>query len=99
MRKLVRDRIPEIIRSNGEDPKVSQAPEGDRRRLLLTKLGEEAYELKEAEGEDAAYEEMADILEVVAALSATFEAERLERTRLKKQRERGGFEKLYVIRL
>lgn len=97
MAKLVRDRIPEIIRSKGEDPQVHQAPEADRVRLLLDKLVEEASELRAAKNRASAIEEMADILEVVAALSATFEAEHLAQVRVLKRNERGGFEKLYVL--
>lgn len=97
MAKLVRDNIPDIIRSKGEDPKVHQAPESLRVKLLLDKLEEEVGELRAAKGTDEAYEEMADVLEVVAALSATFEAERLSQVRALKHHERGGFERLYVL--
>lgn len=40
---------------------------------------------------------MADVLEVVAALVATFDERRLERLRGLKREIRGGFEKLYVL--
>lgn len=97
MAKLVRDNIPNIIRSKGENPKVHQAPESDRVRLLLDKLEEEVGELRAAKGTDEAYEEMADVLEVVAALYATFEASRLGQIRTAKLQERGGFERLFVL--
>lgn len=98
MTKLVRDKIPDIIRAKGEDPQVHQADEADRVKLLIDKLREEADELRAAKTRADAYEEMADILEVVAALSATFEAEHLDRVRTLKRLARGGFEKLYVLR-
>ena len=45
MEKLVRDRIPEIMKRNGVDPQVREANQGERLRLLLAKLHEEASEL------------------------------------------------------
>ena len=45
MEKLVRDRIPEIMKRNGVDPQVREANQGERLRLLLAKLHEEASEV------------------------------------------------------
>jgi predicted house-cleaning noncanonical NTP pyrophosphatase (MazG superfamily) len=68
--KLVRDRIPEIIRSHGEDPTYYQADPAEYRNRLRAKLTEEVTEFLAATDEDAP-EELADILEVVYALAAT----------------------------
>ncbi len=51
MEKLVRDRIPEIMKRNGVDPQVREANQGERLRLLLAKLHEEASELGAVENQ------------------------------------------------
>lgn len=90
--KLVRDRIPEIIRANGEEPVTYQADAVEYRTRLRAKLLEEVDEFLTADG-GAAVEELADILEVVYALAAdlgTTEAA-LAAVRSAKALERGGF--------
>ncbi|WP_238161120.1 nucleoside triphosphate pyrophosphohydrolase [Kribbella antibiotica] len=67
--KLVRDRIPEIVRSHGEDPTYYQADPAEYRNRLRAKLTEEVTEFLAATDDDAV-EELADILEVVYALAA-----------------------------
>ncbi|QNE18579.1 nucleoside triphosphate pyrophosphohydrolase [Kribbella qitaiheensis] len=95
--KLVRDRIPEIIRANGEEPVVYRADAEEYRRRLREKLGEEVGEFLAAGGEQAV-EELADVLEVVFALAADLgvDREQLERVRAEKARERGAFDQRIV---
>jgi predicted house-cleaning noncanonical NTP pyrophosphatase (MazG superfamily) len=90
--KLVRDRIPEIIRANGEEPTIYRADADEYRWRLREKLGEEVGEFLDADG-DQAVEELADVLEVVYALAADLgvDQEQLERTRAEKACERGAF--------
>ena len=90
-RKLVRDRIPEIIRAEGRQPVVQHLAADQRRAALLAKLVEEAVEA--AEDEDLA-EELADVLEVVRALAAELGLSLEEVTELadRKRARRGGFE-------
>ncbi|WP_392960145.1 nucleoside triphosphate pyrophosphohydrolase [Streptomyces sp. LN245] len=90
--KLVRDRIPEVIRADGGDPVTYVASPAEYRRRLRDKLGEEVIEFLEADG-DSALEELADVLEVVRALAVELgsDAERLEQIRAAKACERGGF--------
>jgi predicted house-cleaning noncanonical NTP pyrophosphatase (MazG superfamily) len=90
--KLVRDRIPEIIRANGDEPIVYRAEADEYRRRLREKLGEEVGEFLDAD-DDHAVEELADVLEVVYALAADLgvDQERLERARAVKAQERGAF--------
>lgn len=66
--KLVRDRIPEIIRERGGSPVVREAAAAEYRSLLHKKLLEEAHEVLAAD-DGSAPEELADVLEVVAALA------------------------------
>lgn len=98
MGKLVRDRIPEIIRQQGKTPVVEQIS-GERLRLALKdKLVEEASELREA-GDDEVIEELADVQEVVDALIEAYGLDRstVELARKDKKAKRGGFsEGLYL---
>lgn len=94
--KLVRDKIPEIIRNQGETPCTRILEESEYQRCLEDKLNEEVGEyLREQNAE-----ELADILEVVFALA---EAEGCTREALmeiyrKKHDERGGFEnRIFLI--
>ncbi|RDG37992.1 nucleoside triphosphate pyrophosphohydrolase [Streptomyces corynorhini] len=93
MVKLVRDRIPEIIRRNGEEPATYVAGAPEYRKRLRDKLSEEVGEFLEAE-EEHSKEELADVLEVVHALARDLgmTLEDLERRRAEKAAERGGFE-------
>lgn len=90
--KLVRDRIPQIIREDGAEPVVYTAGPEEYRGRLRDKLGEEVAEFLAAE-EATAPEELADVLEVVRALAADLglDADQLEKIREAKARERGGF--------
>ena len=92
--KLVRDRIPEIIRARGEDPMVHTI-DGDRLfDALITKLSEESQELRSAPPTHQV-EELADMLEVICGLAShlAIELEDLEELRASKREQRGGFTK------
>jgi predicted house-cleaning noncanonical NTP pyrophosphatase (MazG superfamily) len=69
MSKLIRDKIPAIIRGKGSTPITRIADRDEYREALFDKLTEEAGELREADSEHAP-EELADMLEVVLALAA-----------------------------
>ncbi|MCX4663722.1 hypothetical protein ACIBCB_09405 [Streptomyces uncialis] len=90
--KLVRDRIPQIIREDGAEPVIYTAAPEEYRDRLRDKLGEEVAEFLEADDESAP-EELADVLEVVRALAADLgiDANQLEKIREAKAGERGGF--------
>jgi predicted house-cleaning noncanonical NTP pyrophosphatase (MazG superfamily) len=87
--KLVRDRIPQLIRAEGGVPRVRVAGTAEYRALLRAKLTEEVEEFLAA----GVVEELADVLEVVLALADElgFGGEELERVRAAKKAERGGF--------
>lgn len=87
--KLVRDKIPEIIKNQGEKPTVRILDDKEYLECLEKKLDEEIAEYHES----LDIEEAADILEVLFALC---EANGCSREKLfevydKKHRERGGF--------
>jgi predicted house-cleaning noncanonical NTP pyrophosphatase (MazG superfamily) len=69
-RKLVRDRIPEIIQSEGHRPVIRVLDDGSYRQALLAKLMEEAQEASHAAAGDLPGE-LADVLEVLRALTVT----------------------------
>ena len=94
--KLVRDRIPEIIASTGDEYKIRTLSDSEYIEMLDAKLDEELKEYHE----DKNIEELADILEVLYAVAKArgYSKEELEETRLKKREKRGGFdEKIFLI--
>ena len=88
--KLVRDKIPEIIRAAGEESKTRILDDDKYEMALVNKLDEEVTEFKES----GSAEELVDILEVVLALGALrgYSAEQLDQLRLAKAADRGAFE-------
>ena len=92
--KLVRDRIPEIIRKEGRQCEITIMSEEEYRKTLLEKLVEEAKEVTEG-NPDTWVTEIADLYEVIETLITVFNIDRqLVLAEQKKRRaERGGFEK------
>lgn len=66
--KLVRDKIPNIIKEKGETPVVRILDKIEYKNELEKKLYEEYKEVIEATGDDRV-EELADMLEVIRALA------------------------------
>ena len=97
-KKLVRDKIPEIIKANGETPITRILSDAEYKEELEKKLHEEYLEVLEAAG-DSRIEELADMLEVMEAL-ASAENKTLEDVlgvKAKKQEKRGAFkDKIYL---
>jgi len=98
MGKLVRDRIPEIIRAQGGDPQVRVLAEDELLPALTAKLIEEAREAHDADA-DHLLEELADIREVLLAILAHrgWSEDDLEKAGLIKARDRGGFAEGYWL--
>jgi predicted house-cleaning noncanonical NTP pyrophosphatase (MazG superfamily) len=90
--KLVRDRIPNLMRARGHAGSFHLATPSERRQLLRAKLVEEVNEFLQATPGRAA-EELVDILEVVAALADALGINQtdLEVRRREKAAERGAF--------
>jgi predicted house-cleaning noncanonical NTP pyrophosphatase (MazG superfamily) len=94
--KLVRDKIPMIIEADGRVAITRTLSDDEYAVELRRKLIEETQEF----GESGTLEELADILEVIHALTALLGADvkTLEETRASKWRERGGFdEKVFLM--
>jgi len=93
--KLVRDKIPDMIRENGDTPKVRVANREELDLLLRKKIVEEAQEfLKSGDTE-----ELVDIQEAIDALLALRKADTalIEIQRHSKLLARGGFTQGYVL--
>lgn len=87
--KLVRDRIPEIIRSSGETPVTRLLGDQEYLAELVKKLHEEMAEFEA----DLSLEELADVQEVVFALAdALASRAQLESVRQDKAKKRGAFQ-------
>lgn len=93
--KLVRDKIPEMLRSKGCEFQERYVEKEEYLPMLKLKLLEEVSELQQATETNEIIEEVADILEVlhatVKALGISFE--QAEEYRISKRKERGGFDK------
>lgn len=91
--KLVRDNIPNIIKSKGETPVTRILDDATYKNELENKLYEEYQEVLKSSGDDRV-EELADMLEIISALS------KLENKSLQdiiniaedKNKKRGAFE-------
>ena len=66
--KLVRDKIPNIIKEKKETPVVKILDDDEYKEALEKKLYEEYQEVIKASGEDRV-EELADMLEIIKALA------------------------------
>lgn len=93
--KLVRDRIPEIIAAAGHTADVRTLDAAEFHDRLIAKLAEETAEY----ATDRSPDELADILEVVAALAATHGLTwgSLLAIRDRKRRDRGGFDRRLLL--
>ena len=93
--KLVRDRIPEIIEASGKSCITQILPMEDYIRALDTKLSEELAEYQESK----ALEELADLLEVMAAVvkARGYSWEELTALREAKRDRRGGFDQRILL--
>lgn len=99
--KLIRDRIPEIIKkSTGKNAHIRVA-EDDEEYLsfLLRKMIEESIELQRGLEEGNLPEELADISELIDSILEHTEItrEEIKHIQEKKQKKNGGFKKRYIL--
>ena len=95
--KLVRDKIPAIIEAQGRKPSFCILDDAQYAQELARKLDEEVREFHA----DKNLEELADILEVVYALTEHLgcSKEQLLEVYEKKHAERGGFQNRVFLRV
>lgn len=98
--KLVRERIPFIITSQGKECRTRTLNPEEYVAELKVKLNEESEEYFKSNNDQEALEELADMLEVIRALAETHGSNwaELENIRAYKAEARGGFqERVYLI--
>ncbi|HEK9099875.1 nucleoside triphosphate pyrophosphohydrolase [Bacillus pfraonensis] len=98
--KLVRDRIPEIIKHNGKTPITRILNDKEYIEEVGKKIGEELTEYLEAESKDHKVEELADLLELINTLAQHegVTLEDVEKIREQKAEQRGGFqERIFLV--
>ncbi len=97
--KLVRDKMEAYMISNGvHGPYQKLSPE-ELTNQLKAKIVEEAQEVAQASNPQEMQKELADLLEVIAALHAVYDLDRskTEKIKAEKYNRLGGFEEgLYV---
>lgn len=91
--KLVRDKIPAIIKEKGKTCKFHVADSKEYRQKLKEKLLEESQEFFE----NPCVEELADLQEVMEALQVEYEWTSLRAQREYKKVIRGSFEKKIIL--
>jgi predicted house-cleaning noncanonical NTP pyrophosphatase (MazG superfamily) len=93
--KLIRDKIPDIIKQEGKVPTTHIANNEEYKNKLHEKLKEEIDEFLEKPSN----EELADILEVIYAISDldNVKKEELETIRKEKALERGSFKNRIIL--
>jgi predicted house-cleaning noncanonical NTP pyrophosphatase (MazG superfamily) len=94
-KKLVRDKIPAIIKKNGDSARVHVASRAEYWKKLLEKLEEEIREFRKESNAD----ELADILEVIYAIRdfKKISPAGLEKIRKEKAKKRGAFRKRIIL--
>lgn len=98
-RKLVRDKIPDLIKAHGDELETTVLDKAQFEKELRKKLVEESKELIEAKEEDLV-NELADVLELVKSLASHHKIpfKYLERYQAEKRKKRGGFGKrIYLV--
>jgi predicted house-cleaning noncanonical NTP pyrophosphatase (MazG superfamily) len=93
--KLVRDKIPEIIKESGSISKIHKLNQAEFKKELAKKILEEGKELCEAKSNKDISNELSDLLELIQTIARQYKIspEKLEEGRIDKYRNRGGFEK------
>lgn len=99
--KLIRDRIPEIVKANGW---IAVTKKLDKKQYIIElkrKILEEAKELNEGNGTKNLIEELADIQEIIDAVLTEKKIKFTEFRKIQatKRKKRGGFKKqLFLLK-
>lgn len=98
--KLVRDLIPAIIEADNKTCETKILDDASYRQELQKKLHEELAEYLATDNDTEALEELADLLELLHALTTVHQSSpaELELIRAHKAEKRGGFaEKIFLV--
>jgi len=93
--KLVRDKIPGIIRKSGQQATTHTANEDEYREKLHEKMREEVDEFLQ----DPSEEELADVMEVLNAIANVYNLSREKTAAIQKEKaaSRGTFDKKVIL--
>lgn len=97
--KLIRDKIPEVIKAAGGEYEVRAMEKKEFEKELKKKLIEEAKELAEV-SKEGALDELADVLEVLKSIAEFYQInfQLVEEKQVKKRKIRGAFKKrLFLV--
>ena len=96
--KLIRDKIPEIIKGDNKEAVTRIADNEEYLQKLKEKLEEEVNELLSSD-ENNETQEIADILEVLYAIcdARGISRQKIEEIRSQKAKERGGFKQRIIL--
>lgn len=95
--KLVRDKIPDMIRKNRETLCIRTAKKHERLPMLFKKLREECKELEQSKS----IAEVTDVREVLDAICKELRYAPLEVDRFRREKvcQRGGFSRMIILKL
>ena len=99
--KLIRDRIPEIIKKAGWKPTVRKLKKAEFLKRLRKKVLEEARELIRAKDKKGIIDEVVDIQELLEVLISEIGSSKpqIKKFQADKRKKRGGFKKrLFLIK-
>ena len=98
--KLIRDKIPQIIKHNNAIPKLVILNQKRFTEELKKKLVEESKELQEASGKKEVLNELSDVLEIIQTVAGIEKIKwsEVEKKRKIKAKERGGFKKRVFLK-
>lgn len=99
MKKLVRDKIPEIIASKWENCEYFIADDNSYEASLLAKVLEESIEVSKSQNDAEFKEEIADLYEVLDAFIKykNFSREEILKIQKQKRDKKWGFEKKIIL--
>lgn len=103
MEKLVRDKIPQLMRDQGKNPEVRQVTGLELEGYLKTKVEEEVKEMREAPTDMLCLKEVADLEEALTAFRKVLcgrmgiTSLQYEQLKFDKANEKGVFDQGYVV--
>jgi len=98
-RKLVRDKLPELIKITGNEGETRVLGSKEFEKELKKKLVEESKELERA-SKESVLNELSDILELTKTISEHYKISfsRVEKYQAEKRKKKGGFKKrLFLV--
>ena len=98
--KLVRDKVPDLIRAEGGIPEIEILNKETFAEKLAEKLLEECQEVNQAKEKTKKVEEMADLLEVMKAIAHLnkISMNEINRACIKKRELRGAFKERILLK-